>query len=76
VAIVRVGQHAAGGVHGRRVVVEDPAEDVEVVDQHVAEDAARALQVLDWRRARVAARDDQHLGRADLAAHRAGPWRR
>ena len=50
-----------------RVVVEDPAEDVEVVDQHVAEDAAGAPDVLDRRRAGVAAGHHQHLRLADLA---------
>ena len=48
-------------------VVENPAEDVEVVNQHVLEDAARMPDVLDGRRARIAARDDEHFRLADLA---------
>ena len=66
----RIGQHRAGGAQPRGLVAvatENPAEHVEVVDQHVAEDAARALDVFDRRRTGVAAGDDQHLGVADLA---------
>ena len=49
-----------------RLVVEDPAKDVEVVDQHVLEDAARDFDIGNRRRTRVAARHDQHLRFADL----------
>ena len=63
----RIDEAGSVGVHGLRVVVENPAENVEVVDQHVLEDAARASDVRDRRRARIAARDDQHFRRADLA---------
>ncbi|ABA49379.1 hypothetical protein BURPS1710b_1837 [Burkholderia pseudomallei 1710b] len=63
----RVGQATARRVQRVGIVVEDPAEDVEIVDQHVLEDAARVLDVVDGRRARIAARHDEHLRRADLA---------
>ncbi len=63
----RIGQAAAGRVDGRGLVVENPAEDVEVVDQHVLEDAAGDLDVIDRRRAGIAAGDDQHFRLADLA---------
>ena len=51
----RIGQGAGGRINRLGFFAEDPAEDVEVVNQHVLEDAARALQVFDRWRARVAA---------------------
>src|SRR5207253_837298 len=44
-----------------------PTQDVEVVDQHVLEDAARALDVVGGRRAGIAARHHEHFGIANLA---------
>jgi len=63
----RIGEAARRRVHADRLVAEDPPADIEVVDQHVLEDAARAADVLDRRRARIAAGHHQHLGLADLA---------
>ena len=51
----------------RRLVLHDPSEYVEVVDQHVLEDAARTLDVVDGRCAGIAAGHDQHFRIADLA---------
>ena len=50
----------------RGFVAEDPAKDVEVVDQHVLEDAAGDLDVIHGRRAGIAAGDQEHLRLADL----------
>ena len=60
-AIAGSDRQTAGRVQRVGFVVEDPAEDVEVVDQHVLEDAARTLDVFDGRRARIAARHHQHF---------------
>jgi hypothetical protein len=71
----RVGQHRAGGAEpGGFVAIgaQNPAKHIEVMDQHVAKDAARGLDVLGRRCARVAAGDDEHLGVADLACVHAG----
>lgn len=65
-----VGQHRAGGAEpGGFVAIgaENPAEHVEVMNQHVAEDAARYLDVFGRWCTGVAAGDDQHFGVADLA---------
>jgi hypothetical protein len=63
----RVGEAVARRVKRLGFVLENPAKDVEVVNQHVLEDAARTPDVLDGRCARIAARHGEHLGRADLA---------
>ena len=53
----RIGQRAGRGINGCGFFAENPAEDVEIVDQHVLENAARALQVGDRRGAWVPADD-------------------
>src|SRR6202171_6290149 len=63
----RVGEATAGREQRQRFVVEYPAENIKVVDQHVLEDPSRRAQVLDGWRTRVAAGDYQHFGLADLA---------
>ena len=63
----RIGEGAGGGIHGFRFFAEDPAEDVEVVNQHVLEDAARTLQVFDRRRTWIATDDRQRFQLADFA---------
>ena len=55
-------------VHGLGLVVEDPAKDVEVVDQHVLEDAAGALDVRE-----SAARRDRGSSRRAFRACRSRP---
>jgi hypothetical protein len=63
----RIGQAASGRIDGGGFVVENPAQNVEVVDQHVFEYAAGDLDVIDRGRARITAGDDQHFRFADLA---------
>src|SRR5205823_8843977 len=53
-------------VDGRGFVAQDPAENIEVVNQHVLEDAAGDLDVIHGRRAGIAAGDQEHLRLADL----------
>ena len=67
----RVGQHRGGSAEpGGFVAVgaQNPAEYVQVMNQHVAEYATRGLDVLHRRRAGVAAGDDQHFGCADFTS--------
>src|SRR5439155_18574003 len=63
----RIGEAASRRVDTRGFVAEDPAKDVEVVDQHVLEDAAGDLDVIHRRRAGIAAGDQEHFRLADLA---------
>jgi hypothetical protein len=62
-----VDQNGGGGEHGLHLLAEQPAGHVEVVDRHVAEDAARALDVVVGRRAGVARGQRHHLDRTDPA---------
>jgi len=62
----RIHQAASRCVHGGGLVFHDPAEHVEIVDQHVLVDAAGTLDVIDGGRAGIAARDDQHLRPSDV----------
>src|ERR1700676_2874872 len=50
----RVREATAGREQGQRLVIEYPAENIEVVDQHVLEDASRRAEVFGGRRSRVA----------------------
>mmetsp|Transcript_38065 Transcript_38065/g.127390 ORF Transcript_38065/g.127390 Transcript_38065/m.127390 type:complete len:385 (+) Transcript_38065:183-1337(+) len=59
----------AGRKDLERVLAHQEARHVEVVDRHVLEDAAAALHVLLRRRGRVARREPNLDGRADLAVH-------
>ena len=64
---LRGDQHAAHRGHGGRLFAEHEARQVEVVDHHVAEQAARHPYVGQWGRRRVAAGDDYLVQGADLA---------
>ena len=61
----RVGQAGSGGAEPRgfiAIATKNPAEHIEVMDQHVTENASGLQDVVDRRCARVAAGDDQHFG--------------
>ena len=68
----RIDQRIAEGGH-RDDLAGDEARDVEIMDGHVAEQAAGHRDVAERRRRRVAAGDDQLFEPADLALLRAPP---
>ena len=68
-----VDEHRTDRGDRRRLLAEQEARHVEVVDRHVAEQPAGARHVLERRRARVARRDRDHLDIADLPGVDAGP---
>ena len=69
-ANLRIDERGADGVHLDDLAAHDEAGEVEVVDRHVEEHAARAGDVLDRRRVVVAARDLDGPQVAELTARR------
>ena len=70
----RVGQHRACGAQPLSFVAvgtQNPAENVKIVNQHVAEDAARGFDVFSRWRAWVAAGDDEHFRAANFTGNQA-----
>src|SRR5205814_149472 len=71
-----IDQAAGRRIDRLRFVAEDPAADVEVVDELVLEDSAGPLDVRDRRRSWIAAGDGEDLDLADLAGVEAALQRR
>ena len=63
----RVHQARGGGVHEHRFLAQQEARHIEVVDHHVAEQAARRSDIGWRRRRRITADDGEQLERTDLA---------
>src|SRR5258708_8424051 len=57
----RIDQHARGGKYLDRLLAQEPPRHVEIVDHHVAEQAARTAYIFDRRRSGIAAGDRQQL---------------
>ncbi len=63
----RIDQRRSRRIDGDRLLAEQEARHVEIVDHHVAEEAAGALDVFDGRRRGVARQDRDDLHRADFS---------